>query len=133
MSWFKTVRYEFCLCNGQGPIFQSENVQNFQLEASNRPHFKPEVEPDSHSEVLPDKILLKKPQFKPEIDPDLTKHVAYADDLAGGSKLEKLRNWWDRTVQYGPAFGYYPKPSKSWLVVKESEFDRASTSPRTHT
>ena len=63
--------------------------------------------------------------IKPTIDPELTKHVAYADDLAGGSKLERLREWWDRTVQYGPAFGYYPKSSKSWLIVKESEFERA--------
>ena len=63
--------------------------------------------------------------IKPLQDPELTKHVAYADDLAGGSKLMKLRNWWDRTVQFGPAFGYYPKPSKSWLVVKASEFEQA--------
>ena len=53
------------------------------------------------------------------------KHVAYADDLAGGSKLETLRIWWDKIVELGPAFGYYPKPSKSWLVVKESELERA--------
>ena len=76
MSWFKTVRYEFCLCNGQGPIFQSENVQNFQLEASKKPQFKPEVESDLHPEVLPDKILSKKPQFKPEVEPDLHPEVS---------------------------------------------------------
>ena len=63
--------------------------------------------------------------IKPEIDPQLMKQVAYADDLAGGSKLERLREWWDKTVKFGPAFGYYPKASKSWLVVKESEFNRA--------
>ena len=53
------------------------------------------------------------------------KQVAYADDLAGGSRLEKLREWWDKTVEFGPAFGYYPKPSKSWLIVKENEIERA--------
>ena len=51
--------------------------------------------------------------------------MAYADDLAGGSKLERLRDWWDRTVQFGPAFGYYPKSSKSWLIIKEEEETRA--------
>ena len=70
VNWAKTLRYEFCLCNGHGTIFQSENVQNIQLEASKKPKFKPEVDPDPHLEVLPDKILLKKPQFKPEIGPD---------------------------------------------------------------
>ena len=63
--------------------------------------------------------------IKPDVQPNLMKHVAYADDLGGGSKLEKLRQWWDKTVQFGPSYGYHPKPSKSWLIVKESEFDRA--------
>ena len=31
--------------------------------------------------------------IKPDIEPEKMKHVAYADDLGGGSKLEKLRNW----------------------------------------
>jgi hypothetical protein len=63
--------------------------------------------------------------IKPSVEPDKMKHVAYADDLAGGSKLEKLRGWWDETVAHGPALGYYPKPSKSWLIVKESKLQRA--------
>ena len=63
--------------------------------------------------------------IKPEIEPEKTKHVAYADDLGGGSTLEKLRKWWDQTVRHGPALGYHPKPSKSWLIVKESQRGRA--------
>ena len=63
--------------------------------------------------------------IKPEIEPEKTKHVAYADDLGGGSTLEKLRQWWDQTVKHGPALGYHPKPSKSWLIVKESQRGRA--------
>ena len=53
------------------------------------------------------------------------KHVAYADELGGGSKLEKLREWWDRCGEHGPAMGYHPKASKSWLVVKEKDKERA--------
>ena len=56
--------------------------------------------------------------IKPTFEPEKMKHVAFADDLGGGSKLEKLREWWDRCGEYGPAMGYYPKASKSWLVVK---------------
>ena len=63
--------------------------------------------------------------IKPEEMPELMKHVAYADDLAGGSKLEMLREWWEKIVQNGPAVGYYPKPSKSWLIVKEEHRERA--------
>ena len=47
------------------------------------------------------------------------KQLAYADDLGGGSKLTLLREWWSRVVEHGPKFGYFPKASKSWLVVKE--------------
>ena len=63
--------------------------------------------------------------IKPDLQPELMKQVAFADDLAGGSKLEKLKEWWDKITQYGPAFGYYPKPSKSWLIVKEEHLTRA--------
>jgi hypothetical protein len=63
--------------------------------------------------------------IKPATEPEKMKHVAYADDLGGGSKLDKLKSWWDKTVQHGPAIGYYPKPSKSWLIVKEDRLERA--------
>ena len=63
--------------------------------------------------------------IKPTAEPEKMKHVAYADDLGGGSKLEKLREWWDRCGEHGPAMGYHPKASKSWLVVKEKDKERA--------
>ena len=53
------------------------------------------------------------------------KQLAYADDIGGGAKLEILRRWWDSIVKNGPSFGYHPKASKSWLVVKADEFDEA--------
>lgn len=30
-----------------------------------------------------------------------------------------MRKWWDKVEHYGPLFGYYPKASKSWLIVKD--------------
>ena len=47
------------------------------------------------------------------------KHVAYADDLGGLGKLIEIRSWWDNVCKFGPLLGYYPEPSKSWLIVKE--------------
>ena len=47
-----------------------------------------------------------------------TMQVWYADDAAAGGNLKILRKFWDTLVQYGPLFGYFPKPSKTFLVVK---------------
>ena len=44
--------------------------------------------------------------------------VWYADDAAAGGDLKPLRKFWDILVQHGPAYGYFPKPSKTFLVVK---------------
>ena len=51
--------------------------------------------------------------------------MAYADDIGGGAKLHALREWWKNISENGPCFGYFPKASKSWLVVKEDKFDEA--------
>ena len=29
-----------------------------------------------------------------------------------------LREWWNELCCLGPSFGYYPNPSKTWLVTK---------------
>ena len=44
--------------------------------------------------------------------------VWYADDVAAGGNLKPLRKLWYMLVQHGPAYGYFPKPSKTHLVVK---------------
>ena len=54
-----------------------------------------------------------------------TKHVAYADDLAGASKLQQLKEWWYRIEIFGPLSGNYPKASKPWIVVKEENLEEA--------
>ena len=43
--------------------------------------------------------------------------VWYADDAAAGGHVEALYCFWKTLVQHGPAYGYYPKPSKSFLVI----------------
>ena len=32
-----------------------------------------------------------------------------------------LRRWWDKINECEPAFGYFPKAVKTWLIVKESQ------------
>ena len=48
-----------------------------------------------------------------------SKKIWYADDAAAVGKLAELRVWWDILTKEGPNFGYYPNPSKTWLVTKE--------------
>jgi hypothetical protein len=51
--------------------------------------------------------------------------IAYADDLTSAGKIQGLRQWWDQVVIEGPKYGYYPEPSKTWLIVKEEEHEGA--------
>ena len=47
-----------------------------------------------------------------------TMQVWYADDAAAGGNLKLLRKFWNSLMQHGPAYGYFPKPAKTFLVVK---------------
>ena len=44
--------------------------------------------------------------------------VWYANDASACGRASELREWWDRLKSTEPLFGYHPKPSKTWLVVK---------------
>ena len=53
------------------------------------------------------------------------KMVAYADDFPATGSILSLKYWWDTLCELGPKFGYFPKPKKSWLIVKFDCFDKA--------
>ena len=53
------------------------------------------------------------------------KIAAFADDLAGVGKLIGLKVLWDEICRIGPKYGYFPEPSKSWLIVKPKHLNRA--------
>ena len=55
------------------------------------------------------------------------KHVAFADDLSGAGKLDRLRQWWQKVNQIGPYLGYFPNASKSWLILKPGKMNQAQT------
>ena len=42
----------------------------------------------------------------------------YADDSAAGSRLERLRRWWDLLVEVGPLYGYFSNGSKTHVLAK---------------
>ena len=45
----------------------------------------------------------------------------YADDSSAVGFLAKLKEWWDALCVTGPKLGYFPKPSKTILIVKNNE------------
>ena len=51
--------------------------------------------------------------------------VWYADDATAASKLHNLKNWWQFLAENGPKFGYFPKASKTILVVKPQHLEQA--------
>ena len=50
----------------------------------------------------------------------------YADDSSCVGELSSVRRWFDRLLTDGSAYGYFPEPSKTVLVVRSSDLERAS-------
>ena len=42
----------------------------------------------------------------------------FADDASALGKLAQVKKWWAKLNEIGPKFGYFPKPSKSVLILK---------------
>ena len=47
--------------------------------------------------------------------------VWFADDASGAGSFRTLKQWWDVLSELGPLFGYFPKASKTCLVVHPEE------------
>ena len=48
-----------------------------------------------------------------------TKSVAaYADDFTDAGSITNTLHWLNTLSTLGPLFGYYPEPTKSWLIMK---------------
>ena len=47
------------------------------------------------------------------------KEVVFVDDFTIAGKIEGIRSYWQLLQQVGLLYGFFPKPSKSCLVVKE--------------
>ena len=55
----------------------------------------------------------------------ICKEQAFADNLTIAGKIERIRSYWELLQQVGPLFGYFPRPSKTYLVVKEQYLENA--------
>ena len=45
----------------------------------------------------------------------------YANDASAGGLLRDLREWFLLLCSHGPKFGYFPEPSKCFIVVSPSQ------------
>ena len=52
----------------------------------------------------------------------IAKQVWYADDSAAGSKLERLKRWWDLLVEISPCYGYFPNGSKTHVLNEATSY-----------
>ena len=62
-----------------------------------------------------------------QLKQETTKQVWFVDDATAGGNLTNLREWWDRLTSTGPDYGYFPNPSKTWLIVKEEYKEKAES------
>ena len=54
----------------------------------------------------------------------LCKQSWYADDSNAAGRLREVKKWWDTLIVLGPKYGYYPKPSKTVLIVKDPSMEQ---------
>ena len=52
--------------------------------------------------------------------------VWYADDASACGNLDSSREWFYILKERGPTFGYFPEPSKSFLVVYDEQLSRTT-------
>ena len=50
-----------------------------------------------------------------------------ADDASCGGKVRDILKWWLFLKTVGPKFGYFPKATKCWLIVKPDKFEAAKS------
>ena len=65
--------------------------------------------------------------LKAEFTPQKLNQTWYADDGAAGANFSVLKHFLKRLEELGPQFGYFPEPSKSFLVVRTHNLESAKT------
>ena len=48
-----------------------------------------------------------------------TKKVVFAEDLSVAGNFNSIKDCWEQLIAIGPKYGYFPKPTKFYLIVKE--------------
>jgi len=59
-------------------------------------------------------------------DPGRWTQLWYVDDASASGSLPELCNWFNLLCSHGPSFGYYPEPTKSFVIVNEQWMGEAA-------
>ena len=51
------------------------------------------------------------------------KKVVFTDNVRVTGSLNTIRDFWHKLTAIGPKYRYFPKPTKSDLIVKEKKID----------
>ena len=70
-------------------------------------------------------LLLMVLEITAQFPDNSVKMVGYADDFTAGGTVTSIKKCWDTLCKLGPRFGYHPKPSKTWLIVKNESKEKA--------
>lgn len=54
--------------------------------------------------------------------------IWYADDSSAIGNIDNIHGWIEKLLRIGPYYGYFPEPTKSSLIVKESMMTQAKSS-----
>ena len=57
-------------------------------------------------------------ELREAVDTTKCKQAWYADDANAFGKINEIKLWWDYLSKNGPKYGYFPKPSKTVLIIK---------------
>ena len=48
-----------------------------------------------------------------------TNELVFSDAFSIAGSFNSMKNYWDKLTAIGPEYGYFPKPTKYYVVVKE--------------
>ena len=48
------------------------------------------------------------------------KEVTFGDNFSVAGSLNSIKDYWDKLTAIGPKYGYFPKCTKSYLIVKKN-------------
>ncbi len=54
--------------------------------------------------------------------------VWYADDSSVCGKISQIKKWFSILLDKGPLYGYYPEPTKCFVIVDQSQVDHVKES-----
>ena len=52
-----------------------------------------------------------------------SKAVVFVDDFSVAGSLKNFKDYWNKLTAIAPKYNYFPKPKKSYLIVREKKND----------